>query len=122
MRDPFFSQFGTALTAFGRAHPHAAWEPAVDLYRCRGGWLLKVELAGVRPEDIRVTLAADGVSIAGRRMDRCEYELEEAHLIEIAYSSFERFVPLPESVKDPQYRVEAQNGMLYIQVLEAQQD
>ena len=33
-----------------------AWQPRADVYRMPGGWLVKLELAGVRPEEIRLTV------------------------------------------------------------------
>lgn len=32
------------------------WYPRADIYRSNEGWLVKLELAGVRQEDIEVTL------------------------------------------------------------------
>ena len=31
------------------------WRPAADVYRVRDGWLVKFDLAGVRPEDVEVS-------------------------------------------------------------------
>ena len=44
------------FTAANRMHHNASWQPAVDIYHCRGGWLVKFELAGVAPQEIAVTL------------------------------------------------------------------
>jgi HSP20 family protein len=117
MRDQFFAQYGFHLSAATAPHPHGAWAPAVDVYRCCGGWLLKFELAGVRQEDIQVQLDSQGVTVAGTRLDRRPYELQEAHLIEIAYSRFERFVPLPEAIENVQFQIEFHEGMMYVRVL-----
>jgi HSP20 family molecular chaperone IbpA len=76
-------------------------------------------LAGVRQEDIQVQLDSQGVTVAGTRLDRSPYELQEAHLIEIAYSRFERFVALPEAIENVQFQIEFHEGMLYIRVLHA---
>ena len=32
------------------------WQPAVDIYQTPVGWLVKVDLAGVRPDDVTVEL------------------------------------------------------------------
>src|SRR5262249_1271780 len=45
------------------------WQPPMDLYRTRTGWLLKLDLAGVRPDDIRVTVQGRRLSIRGMRRD-----------------------------------------------------
>ena len=117
MREPFVSQYELQWNLISRPHPEAAWQPALDLYRCGGGWLLKFELAGVRQEDIQVRLDAQGVTISGTRLDRRPFEFQEAHLMEIAYSRFERFVALPEPIEEVQFRIEFHDGMLYVHVL-----
>lgn len=117
MGNSFFSQHEFHLSASGRPHPEAAWQPAMDLYRCAGGWLLKFELAGVRPDDIQVRLDSQGITVSGIRLDRRLYEFQEAHLMEIAYNRFERYVALPEPIENVQFHVEFHDGMLYVHVL-----
>ena len=38
-----------ACSCRGRMHQDAPWRPNVDVYRTAAGWLVKFELAGVRP-------------------------------------------------------------------------
>ena len=84
MRDPFFTNHEFQWNVLSRLPPEAAWEPALDLYRCAGGWLLKFVLAGVRKEDIQVRLDAQGITVSGTRLDRRPFEFQEAQLMEIA--------------------------------------
>jgi HSP20 family protein len=117
MRERFFTHHELHLSASSPLHAEAAWEPAVDVYRCAGGWLVKFELAGVRQEDIEVRLDSRGIAVFGTRLDRRPFEFQEAYLMEISYSRFERFVALPEPIENVQYRVELNDGMLYVHVL-----
>jgi HSP20 family protein len=117
MVQQFFIQHNVQLvggSSFGHALP---WQPAVDVYRCAGGWLLKFELAGVRQEDIHVEADERGITVSGVRRDVRHLELQETHLMEIAYSHFERFVALPAAIENVQLRVEYRDGMLYVQAL-----
>jgi HSP20 family protein len=75
------------------------WEPLVDIYETRNTLKVKVELAGVRAEDIQLELAADGSALAVRGCRRDE-ELEAAgrtvfHQMEVYMGPFERTVMLP---------------------------
>ena len=46
------------------------WCPAADVYRTNDGWIVKVDLAGIRPADIEITI--DGpVSVHQRITARC---------------------------------------------------
>lgn len=75
------------------------WEPLVDIYETRDALKVKVELAGVRAEDIQLELSADGGALSVRGCRRDE-ELEAAgrtvfHQMEVYMGPFERTVVLP---------------------------
>jgi HSP20 family protein len=112
----FLVRHGAQPFVGARVASQLAWQPAVDVYRCADGWLIKFELAGVRQEDVRVESNSRGVTISGVRRDAQDFEWKEIHLMEIAYSRFERSVQLPESVENMQLIVEYRNGMMYVRV------
>ena len=92
------------------------WRPAVDVYRTRAGWLAKFDLAGVRPEDIRLHVEGQSLRVRGIRRD---YELEEGccyHRLEIAYNQFERHVEFPMSLEQADITTEYQAGMLLVRI------
>ena len=45
------------------------WSPAADVYRTRDGWLVKVDLAGVSPDELEITVDGPVLSIRGTRRD-----------------------------------------------------
>lgn len=59
------------LTPASRAFQKTFWQPPADIYRLARGWLVKFELAGVRPEDVRRTTTF-------RLVERVEEALSEA--------------------------------------------
>src|SRR5437660_887972 len=90
----------------------ASWHPSADVYRSRSGWLVKFDLAGVRPEDIVVSAGASRLTVCGRRRD---WTIEEGHRyyrMEIAYSHFERTLELPCRLDDARITSEFREGML----------
>jgi HSP20 family protein len=90
------------------------WRPALDIYRSPRGWLVKCDMAGVRPEDIRVSLAGRWLTIAGTRRDWSIAEDVRVYSLEIAYTCFERRVELPCDLQDAEVRLEYRDGMLLI--------
>jgi len=93
-----------------------AWQPALDIYQARDGWLLKADLAGVRPADIIVLVEDRRLTIRGMRRDWC---LEEGcchYRMEIAYSHFERTVELPDDLSRADVTSEYRDGMLLVRV------
>jgi HSP20 family protein len=97
------------------------WRPAVDIYRLNNGWMLKFELAGVNPEDIEVKLRGRRLTVRGVRLDRQWQAGCSIQHMEIAYSSFERAIDLPDDPGDVAIQAEFQNGMLYVHLREEQQ-
>lgn len=92
------------------------WRPAVDVYRTRKGWLLKFDLAGVKPEDVTVELRGCVVTVRGRRRDLMLDEISCCYLMEISYDSFERVVDLPCDVSQAQFEMEFRDGILFVRV------
>ena len=40
------------------------WQPATDVYRTPDGWLLKLELAGVKLEEVRISAAGSAITVS----------------------------------------------------------
>ena len=92
------------------------WSPPVDVYRTRDGWLVKLDLAGVRSSDIELTVSGDRLCVRGRRRD---WVVEEggpcsAYSMEITYSHFERTVALPCDLEQMQIEHDYRDGMLLV--------
>ncbi|HEX5472295.1 MAG TPA: Hsp20/alpha crystallin family protein [Lacipirellulaceae bacterium] len=113
----FLIKHGTPRAAGFPSPPELIWQPAVDVYRCAQGWLIKVELAGVRPEDVHIESTDRGIVVSGIRRDVQQFEWQRVHLMEIAYSRFERSVQLPERIDGMQTLADFRDGMLYVRVL-----
>ena len=65
--------------------PETAWRPSVDVYRGEAGWLVKCDLAGVRPQDIETTIRGRKLTISGIRRDMHLVEGHRAYSLEITY-------------------------------------
>lgn len=92
------------------------WEPAADVFQADEGWVVKLELPGIRHEDVTVAVLGRRLIIAGQRRD-CPCAEHATHLrMEIAYGPFERSIELPEELHRAQIRTEYLDGMLIIRV------
>jgi HSP20 family protein len=94
-----------------------AWHPRVDIYQTRDGWLVKLELAGVRAEDIAIGARGSRLTISGTRRDRMVEEGWSCYTMEIAYSRFERSISLPCNLEAARIAVEGTEGMLLVHVM-----
>ncbi len=64
------------------------WQPSVDIYRTDRGFLVKVDLAGVRRREIQVAVAGRRLKIAGVRRDETILRGHRVHSMEIIYDRF----------------------------------
>jgi HSP20 family protein len=92
------------------------WQPAADVYRHRGGWLLKIELAGVAPDQVELDTHGRHLRIRGRRRDITAQRHYACHTLEIAYSAFERVFELPFDLGHARIATRFQDGMLLVDV------
>ena len=94
-----------------------AWRPAVDVYRTPRGWLLKFDLAGVRPEEVSLKVEGCRVTIRGVRRDWVTEEGCSYYRLEIAYNHFERSVELPCDVEPASVATDYRHGMLLVHLI-----
>lgn len=103
------------LPAAGRFR-EACWQPPVDVYQTRTGWLIKYDLAGVRPEDVHVHIDGRRLIVQGTRRDSCTDEDCHCYRMEISYSHFERTIELPINLERARITTEYQYGLLLVRI------
>ncbi len=97
-----------------QAFREPGWQPAADVYRTRQGWLVKLELAGVKPEDIFLHVRGSTLIVEGSRRDFCVAEGCTHHVLEISYSRFKRAIELPCLIETAELSSEYRDGMLLV--------
>jgi HSP20 family protein len=97
------------------------WRPPADVYRTQDGWLVKFDLAGVRPQDVTITAQQRRVTLRGCRRDCCLGETCGQYHMEISYSQFERTIVLPEEIAPDSVTTEFRDGMLHVRLRKERQ-
>ncbi len=107
-----------ALFAPLASHLHeGGWQPSADVYETKdGGWLIKFDIAGVRPEDIRLSAAGKRLILQGTRRDTVHEQGCRYYRMEISYSRFERTVELPTAINPAKVQSEYRDGMLFVHI------
>lgn len=93
------------------------WNPLVDIHENEKDFSIKVDLPGIKPEDIELT-AKDGVmSIQGERSESKE-QSEEGKLLksERFYGKFYREFKLPETADIDNIEARGKHGELFISI------
>ncbi len=94
------------------------WVPNTDVYVTEGGLVIKVELAGMRKEDLELSVEGNRLKISGHRPDGCRAPKCTFLVMEINYGAFESVIELPSGYDLSQAKAAYQNGFLRIDVPE----
>jgi HSP20 family protein len=89
-------------------------EPATDVYETAENVVVLVEIAGVNPEGIDITVEGRTITVRGEREDRQRHLTRLYHQMEICCGLFERTVPLPSEVNAQQSSATYSDGILAI--------
>lgn len=100
----------------GATNGETAWTPSTDVYVHATGAVIKVELAGIRKEDLDLTIEGSRMTISGVRRDECRNGSPNFQVMEIHYGAFESVVELPPGFDLGQARASYQNGFLRVDV------
>src|SRR5687767_3708951 len=104
----------------GAEGPAATWIPNTDVYATEDGIVIKVELAGMRWEDLEITIDGNRLKICGNRPDGCRAPKCKFLVMEINYGAFESVIELPPGYDLSGAKAAYQNGFLRIDVPMAQ--
>lgn len=96
----------------GKAH----WEPNTDLYTTDDGLVIKVDLAGMRSENLEITIEGNSLRISGNRPDSCRSPHCRFLVMEITYGAFEKILDLPPSYDLSRAKAAYMNGFLRVDV------
>ncbi len=118
--DPFFDFFrsparsGLFDNSLKRMR-ESAWSPAVDLTEDEKAYIVTVELAGAKKDDINVECHDNVLTIKGEKRDEREEKSEHRHYIERSFGQFTRSFRMPADASDD---VEAsfRDGLLTVRV------
>lgn len=94
------------------------WVPNTDVYVTENGLVIKVELAGMRKEDLELSIEGNRLKISGHRPDGCRAPKCTFLVMEINYGAFESIIELPAGYDLSQAKAAYQNGFLRIDVPE----
>jgi len=97
------------------------WCPAADVYRTDDGWIVKVDLAGIRPGDIEITLDDRMLRISGSRRDGTCGEGISHYQLEITYSRFEKMIQFPRSIEHATIERNYHHGLLILRLFEEEE-
>jgi len=89
-------------------------ELSVDVYQTPKEIIIKSTIAGVRPEDLKISLHNDLLTIKGKREEDTSIKEEDYFYKECYFGSFARSIILPAEVDNHKVDAVLENGILII--------
>jgi HSP20 family protein len=88
--------------------------PAVDVYEDAQKLVLKLEVPGIRREDLDIRVEGRTLTVKGERKFETEEKEENFHRIERRYGNFVRSFTLPATVNTDEVNAQTADGVLTI--------
>ena len=89
---------------------------AVDLYETDADVVVKASIAGVKPEDVKISVAGDVLSIRGEVNEEHEEKKPDYHRQERRYGAFARTLALPVKVDAEKAEATFDHGVLTVRL------
>jgi HSP20 family protein len=99
----------------------SGWSPALDVYDEKDHLLVKVELPGMKKEDIEISLHDGMLTISGERKHEFEGKEGETFRSERYFGKFQRTVTLPVSVNPENVKATYKDGLLSIELAKSEE-
>ena len=121
MFNSFESKFGISRSKEDSEYENAVWMPLTDIYENNDNFTLKVDLPGIKKEDVKISFTNGKINISGERTHDVENKDAKCHRIEKSYGKYFRSFNLPELIKAEKINAEFDNGQLTITIPKAEE-
>lgn len=95
---------------------------AVDVYQTNGDIIIRTMVAGIRPEDLDISITRDMVTIKGSREDNTSVDDDDYFHRELFWGSFSRVILLPQEVEIEEAEAIERHGLLTIKLPKINKD
>lgn len=107
-----FQEQGSVITS--------TWFAPTDVSEDESSLRITMELPGVEPDDVRLSLENNILTIRGEKKQQTEENNERVHRFERTYGMFERTFALPNTVDAERIEASYENGVLYVTLPKAE--
>lgn len=92
------------------------WRPPTDVYETADDLIVVIELAGVKEEDMTITLFNDLLVVEGKREQPMLMNAHACHQLGIKYGSFRSEIDIAYPIDYDSVTAEYKNGLLQIRI------
>ncbi|HMD52411.1 MAG TPA: Hsp20/alpha crystallin family protein [Solirubrobacteraceae bacterium] len=120
-----FAELGELRTRFDRMFEELAegrqrgWTPAVDVVRDNGNLVVRADVPGIKPEEVKIEVEDDILTVSGEHEEEKEEKDEKGqHFLrrERRYGSFSRSMALPPGVDAKKIKAKTRDGVVEVTI------
>jgi HSP20 family protein len=92
------------------------WTPAIDVVRDDGNLVVHAELPGIKPEEVKIEVEDDILTVSGEHEERREEKDKQYVRRERRYGSFSRSMALPPGVDAKKITAKTHDGVVEVTI------
>jgi HSP20 family protein len=118
-------EFNKLFNSFGRRFldsdgkeelENVVWMPLSDITESKDSFSIKMDIPGIKKDDVKISYSDGQLSISGERKEEKESSDTTYHRVERTYGKFYRSFNLPQKIKYDQIEAVFNDGQLLITV------
>jgi HSP20 family protein len=119
--DPF-AEFGELRSRFDRMFDELAdgreraWTPAIDVVRENGNLVVRADIPGIKPEEVKIEVEDDILTVSGEHEEHKEEKDKNYVRRERRYGSFSRSMTLPPGVEAKTIKAKTHDGVVEVTI------
>ncbi len=94
--------------------PHGSWSPEADVFETASGYVIEIDLPGLRREDVEVQAEGSEIVVRGEKPPSTTARPEKFHRLERRHGPFLRAFRLPHAADPAGIVAELTDGMLRV--------
>lgn len=92
------------------------WSPNTDIFELEDTLVIRLEVAGVKKENLSLKSRGDALVVSGYRSDTSHMGRVYYHQMEISYGPFEKVILLPPPLQQGEISAQFDDGILEIEI------
>ena len=117
-----FAELGELRSRFDRMFDEfadgreRAWTPAVDVVRENGNLIVRADIPGIKPEEVKIEVEDDILTVSGEHEESKEEKDQNYVRRERRYGSFSRSMALPPGVEAKNIKAKTHDGVVEVRI------
>lgn len=111
-----FEQPGLGLSPYRDLLAEGNWQPAVDIEQKENKYIVRADIPGVDPKDIKISMDNGVFTIEGKKETRTEQNRDDYRRVERQYGAFHRSFTLSEAVDVKKIEAHCHHGVLEVTI------